>query len=162
MYKLAFAVAVAGAIGAAAPAAAQSSRIEAGLLTCSVEGGVGLILGSQKSTECRFQGADGKITEIYTGKVTKVGIDIGVTGPAQIVWAVFAPSNALRPGSLEGTYVGASAQATAGVGVGANALVGGSNNTVALQPVSVQTQTGINIAAGIGGLELNSPVTGTR
>jgi hypothetical protein len=162
MNKLVLAVTAASVIAAVTPATAQNARIEAGILTCSVEGGIGLILGSQKATECQFKGADGKITEIYTGKVTKVGIDIGVTGPAQIVWAVFAPSDALRPGSLSGTYLGASAQATAGVGVGANALVGGSGNTVALQPVSVQTQTGINVAAGIGGLELNSPVAGVR
>ncbi|GGE42128.1 hypothetical protein GCM10007276_19290 [Agaricicola taiwanensis] len=143
----------------ATPAAAQETRVEVGVLNCSVEGGIGLILGSQKSTECRFQTADGKVTEIYTGKVTKVGIDIGVTGESQIVWAVFAPSNALQPGSLEGNYVGASVQATAGVGVGANALVGGSGNTIALQPISTQTQTGLNVAAGIGGISLNSPVT---
>ncbi len=160
MKTLSLAVAAAGIAAATVPAAAQgTSRVEAGLLTCSVEGGIGLILGSQKATECQFKSGDGGVTEIYTGKVTKVGIDIGVTGPAQIVWAVFAPSNALRPGSLEGTYIGASAQATAGVGVGANALVGGSNNTIALQPVSVQAQTGLNVAAGIGGLQLDSPVT---
>jgi hypothetical protein len=152
-------IALAGLACTTLPAAAQETRVEVGVLNCSVEGGVGLILGSQKDTECRFQTADGKVTEIYTGKVTKVGIDIGVTGESHIVWAVFAPSNALRPGSLEGNYVGASVQATAGVGVGANALIGGSGNTIALQPVSTQTQTGLNIAAGIGGISLDSPVT---
>lgn len=144
---------------AASPAAAQETRVEVGILNCSVAGGIGLILGSQKATECRFQTADGKVTEIYTGKVTKVGVDIGVTGQGQMVWAVFAPSKALQPGSLEGSYVGASVQATAGVGVGANALIGGSGKTIALQPISTQTQSGLNIAAGIGGLTLNSPVT---
>ncbi len=156
MKRLALAAAL-GALALSAPASAQQGA-EVGVLNCSVEGGIGLILGSQKATECVFESSDGKVREIYTGTVTKVGIDIGVTGSAQIVWAVFAPTSAFRPGSLEGSYAGVSAEATAGVGVGANVLVGGSDRTISLQPVSVSAQTGLNVAAGIGGLTLNSPV----
>jgi hypothetical protein len=67
---------------------------------------------------------------------------------------VFAPTNRVGPGDLAGTYGGVAASATVGVGLGANALVGGSNNTIALQPVSLQGQTGLSVAAGIAGLEL--------
>ena len=56
---------------------------------------------------------------------------------------------------LTGTYTGASAEVSVAAGLGANVLVGGSNRTVALQPLSVQGQVGLDIAAGIGQLELH-------
>jgi hypothetical protein len=40
-------------------------------------------------------------------------------------------------------------------GLGANVLVGGSSQTVALQPLSVQGQIGLDIAAGVGSLDLH-------
>lgn len=150
--------ALAATATATAPAHAQNSRVEAGMLTCDVSGGIGLILGSSKATECTFESSDGSITEIYTGRVTRFGLDIGVTGGARMVWVVLAPSTALEPGTLAGTYAGVSADASVGVGGGANVLVGGSGDTISLQPVSVQAQTGINVAAGISGMSLESPV----
>ena len=70
-----------------------------------------------------------------------------------MVWAVYAPTS--RPaGALAGTYGGASAEATVGAGLGANVLVGGSNRTIQLQPLSVQGQTGLNIAPGVSGIDL--------
>jgi hypothetical protein len=39
-------------------------------------------------------------------------------------------------------------------GVGANVLIGGSNRTVTLQPVSFQGQSGLNVAAGVAGIDL--------
>lgn len=138
--------------------AQSTNRIETGLLTCSGEGGWGLILGSQKQMRCTFTGVSGRPLGFYAATVTKFGLDIGVTGPTNIVWAVFAPANRAgenyEVGSLSGTYAGVTAEATAGVGLGANALVGGGPNSFALQPVSVQSQTGLNIAAGIGTLRL--------
>jgi hypothetical protein len=71
-----------------------------------------------------------------------------------MVWGVFAGTSRYV-GMLNGTYVGATAQATVAAGVGANALIGGSNHSVALQPVSVQGQVGLNAAGGIGALELH-------
>jgi hypothetical protein len=133
------------------------AAVEAGTLECNVEGGVGLILGSSKAMECRYSSADGQIVEVYDGRVTKLGVDIGVTGKSVIIWQVFAPTASLRPGSLEGSYVGATGQATVGVGAGANVLVGGSDKTISLQPVSVSAQSGLNVAAGIGAIELSSP-----
>ncbi len=154
MHKLLLAAAVGGLSLAALPA---QSAVEAGRLECSVEGGVGLILGSSKAMECRYSSADGQITEVYDGRVTKLGVDIGVTGESVIIWQVVAPTKELRPGALAGTYVGATGEATVGAGVGANVLIGGSDKTISLQPLSVGAQSGLNVAAGIGSIELTSP-----
>jgi hypothetical protein len=98
------------------------------------------------------QGADDR----YSGTINKFGIDIGTTTKSVVSWAVFAPTAALKNGALAGSYGGVSGEATVGVGVGANALVGGSNKTIVLQPLSVQAQQGLNIAAGIAALELRA------
>jgi hypothetical protein len=132
------------------PAQAQSG-IKTGTLVCNVAGGIGYLVGSRKAVHCTFTGANG-LYEHYIGHVTKVGLDIGATTSGQIVWAVFEPT--AHHASLGGNYAGVTAQATFGAGLGANALVGGSNNSVALQPFSVEGTTGLNLAAGVGGLEL--------
>ena len=134
-----------------APAQAQNS-VQSGSLTCDVSAGIGFIIGSQRSVNCTFQPNAGP-PEYYSGTISKLGVDIGVTGGGVMVWLVFAPTN--RPiGALSGTYVGGAADASVIVGAGANALVGGSNRTVALQPLSVQGQVGLNVAAGVAGLDL--------
>lgn len=134
------------------PVQAQD-RIQAGSLTCDVSAGIGFIIGSQRSVNCTFQPSGPGPVEYYQGSISKLGVDIGVTAGGVMVWLVFAPTN--RPiGALSGTYVGGAAEATVIAGVGANALVGGSNRTVALQPLSVQGQAGLNIAAGVAGLDL--------
>jgi hypothetical protein len=91
--------------------------------------------------------------EVYTGSITKFGLDLGATAGGEMIWAVYAPTNR-RLGALAGHYGGASAEATVGAGVGANVLVGGSNRTVSLQPVSVQGQAGLNVAAGVAEIDL--------
>ena len=96
---------------------------------------------------CNFKPKGGP-PEAYVGTLTRVGLDIGVTGGGAIIWGVFTSTN-LYAGMLTGTYVGASAEASIAAGLGANVLVGGSNRAVALQPLSVQGQTGLNIAAGV-------------
>jgi Protein of unknown function (DUF992) len=128
------------------------ARVEAGVLRCSVAGGVGLLVGSSKPMRCvfRHRGTD----EYYSGRITKIGLDIGITKRTDIAWAVLAPTANIRPASLAGRYAGVSAEATIGVGVGANALLGGSRQSIILQPLSVQSQTGLNIAAGVAGLRL--------
>jgi len=134
------------------PAQAQE-RVQAGSLTCDVSAGIGFIIGSQRSVNCTFQPSGPGPVEYYSGSISKLGVDIGVTAGGVMVWLVFAPTN--RPiGALQGTYVGGAADASVIVGGGANALIGGSNRTVALQPLSVQGQAGLNIAAGVAGLEL--------
>ncbi len=145
---------VAMALGATAPATAQSSRVEVGRLSCDVEGGVGLLIGSSKDMVCEFHRRNGR-SEVYEGTIDKLGIDIGITGRTHIEWVVFSVRDRDVPrGSLAGTYVGASAEATVGVGLGGNWLVGGSRNGFALQPWSIQGQTGLNYSWTLTRLEL--------
>jgi hypothetical protein len=136
-----------------ADAAKGKDGIRVGVLNCQVSGGTGFIFGSSKDLRCQFEGVSGK-TERYVGVIDKFGIDIGVTGPGAMTWAVFAPTEDVRRGALAGDYVGASAEATVGVGAGANILVGGSDETISLQPLSVQGQTGLNAALAVSGLAL--------
>lgn len=136
-----------------APAAGRSGA-NAGSLTCNVAGGMGFVFGSSKDLNCLFTRTDG-VAERYAGSIKKYGVDIGFTKEAQMVWLVFAPGN-IGPGSLAGGYVGATASATVGVGAGANVLVGGGSGQVTLQPVSVEGSVGLNIAAGVGEVELKA------
>jgi hypothetical protein len=149
------AVAISAMMAAPAPALAQGAdRTKVGSLTCDISAGIGVIIASKKSVTCLFTPAQaGAAKEVYTGSITKFGLDVGATSGGRMIWSVFAPSNA-KFGALAGNYTGASAEATVGAGLGANVLVGGSNRTVSLQPVSVQGQTGLNLAVGVAGLEL--------
>lgn len=124
-----------------------------GVLTCNVESGWGYILGSSKDIRCSYV-PNGGSPERYMGDISKVGIDIGYTKGGVIIWNVIAPASDLKPGALEGGYGGVSAQATVGVGLGANVLVGGFDKSIALQPLSIEGNTGLNVAAGIGAVNL--------
>jgi len=135
-----------------APAGAQSLRV--GVLECYGRGGTTFIVGSVHEFECTFRPDGGPGPESYHGTVRRVGLDLGFTDRAAVAWIVLAPTARIGRGELSGTYIGASANASIGVGLGANALVGGSNNTFALQPLSLQGQTGLNVAAGIAAFEL--------
>jgi hypothetical protein len=150
--KKSFAVlgAIAFAALAVAPAEARV-RARAGVLNCQVAPGVGLIFGSQRAVECDFRSRHYR--EHYTGRITRIGLDIGVSSGQQIAWAVFAPARRGR-GALAGSYVGATAEASLAAGLGANALIGGFQRSIALQPLSVGTQTGFNLAVAVSGLEL--------
>lgn len=134
------------------PASAQT-RVKAGTLDCNVSGGIGLIIGSQKSMGCVFVSNRGR-REFYNGMITRFGLDLGITGRGRLVWAVYAPT-AWPPYALAGNYAGGAADASIGVGGGANILVGGNEDTISLQPLSVTGQTGVNIAAGVAGLRLD-------
>jgi hypothetical protein len=148
------AVALVGGAALYGQTQAQTSGANVGSLTCNVAGGVGFVFGSSKQISCLFNRTNGT-AERYTGEIKKFGVDIGFTKEAQMVWLVFAPG-ALAPGSLAGDYGGATASATVGVGAGANVLIGGSSKQITLQPVSVEGSTGLNVAAGIGAVELRS------
>jgi hypothetical protein len=152
--NIALLAAVIGFAALAGSEAQAQARVEVGVLTCTVRGGTGFIIGSTKELRCHFNkpGRD----EYYRGTINKFGLDIGVTQQSAIAWAVFAPTANLPPRSLNGTYGGVSAEATVGVGVGANALVGGSNKSIILQPLSVSAQQGLNLAAGIASLQLRA------
>lgn len=148
------ALAIAAAAALPAPIFAQApNRTKAGTLTCDISGGIGMIIASKKDVTCMFTPSQPGPREVYVGSISKFGLDIGATTGGEMVWAVYAPSTR-KFGALAGNYGGASAEATVGAGVGANVLVGGSNRTVTLQPLSVQGQTGLNIAAGVAGLDL--------
>src|SRR5438046_2301213 len=133
-----------GAVGALAlglalasfdPAAAQRPAwAKTGALNCDVSGGFGWIIGSQKSVQCVFTPDLPGRQEAYVGTISKFGLDLGATARSQMVWAVYAQTVG-GFGALAGVYSGATAEATAGLGLGANVLVGGSNRTVALQPL---------------------------
>ena len=137
----------------AAPAASQQQRVQAGTLECSLSSGIGMVVASQRNIACNFK-PNGGPPEAYAGTMSRIGLDIGITGGGAIIWAVFTTTN-LYSGMLTGTYVGASAEMSIAAGLGANVLVGGSNRAVALQPLSVQGQVGLNIAAGVSQLELH-------
>jgi hypothetical protein len=137
------------------PAPAQGAGVRVGTLSCNVAAGWGFVFGSSRALRCTLTPGPGH-PEHYYGKINKFGVDIGYTQGGVLVWGVFAPSANLAPGALAGDYAGATAGATVGVGVGANALIGGSNRTISLQPLSIEGNTGLNVAAGIGSITLRS------
>ena len=130
---------VAAAIGilSAAPASGQSSA-KVGLLTCELGTSVGLIIGSRQHMRCRFTPDAGGTPEVYSGTITRVGLDVGIRGGGVMGWAVFAPTNAVRHGALRGNYAGASGDVSLGLGAGGKLLVGGSHRTISLQPLALQ------------------------
>jgi Protein of unknown function (DUF992) len=134
---------------------AYAEDATAGLLKCDVASGWGFIFGSSKDLKCVYSPVGGQPTENYTGEIQKFGVDIGYTQSGVILWSVLAPRTNLEPGALEGKYVGVTAEASAGAGIGANVLVGG-GNSVSLQPISISGQEGLNVAAGIGALNLKA------
>ena len=146
--------ALAAAIAAAQSAAAQD-RPKVGALRCEVSSGLGLIVTSAKEMRCIFTSSRG-YSERYFGMVRKFGLDLGRTNRGVLAWEVFAPMQGPRRGALAGDYLGVDASATVGVGVGANALIGGSGRSIALQPLSVQAQTGLALAAGVASLTLRA------
>lgn len=137
---------------------AQDQGIELGTLDCAIGGGTGFIFGSTKDLSCTFTPADKSFApEAYFGVVNKYGLDIGTTKQTVMQWLVLTPlKNIYAPGALAGDYVGASAEVTAAIGAGANLLVGGSSQAFTLQPLSLQTQTGMNIAIGVSQFQLRS------
>lgn len=129
------------------------SRVKTGVLECRGGPSIGLVVGSTTTLSCVYRGDD-RFEDRYIGTVRKVGLDIGITQETALAWAVFAPTGRIGPGDLSGNYGGVQGSASVGVGLGANALVGGSQNSVALQPLSLQGQVGFNVQAGLEGLEL--------
>lgn len=150
--SLKFLAAAALAVAFAVPAQADS---KVGTLDCDVSAGVGMVITSQKGVRCVFTPTTTRKPEIYAGAITKFGLDVGFTSGGKMIWAVYAPTTAKLRGALSGNYAGASAEATVGAGLGANALVGGNNQTITLQPISIQGQAGLNLAVGVAGLRLN-------
>jgi hypothetical protein len=146
------AIAIASLVASIASANALPP-VRAGVLECQGGQNVGFVVGSLTSLECVFQ-SQGRRPEAYVATVRRFGVDLGVTEQTRFQWAVNAPNSRLGRGELAGTYGGIGANASIGVGGGGNFLVGGPANAYALQPISVQGQTGFNVAAGVAGIEL--------
>jgi Protein of unknown function (DUF992) len=143
--------ALASSVGGAS--AQQVARVQVGVLECRGGASIGFVVGSVTNLGCVLR-ADGLPEDRYIATIRKVGLDLGITQESALAWGVFAPVAQIGPGGLSGNYVGAQGSATLGVGVGGNVLVGGSANSIALQPLSVQGQVGISVAAGLESLEL--------
>jgi len=144
-----------GATSESAPASGggQTATVRAGYLSCHVNSGWGFIFGSSRNLRCAYALQPG-YTEYYDGSITKFGADIGYLHSAVLLWAVVTPSTNLGQGALEGHYGGATVSAALGVGGGANVMVGGFKDSIALQPISIEGQNGLNVAAGVVGLSL--------
>ncbi len=150
-------IAVVPFLVASTPLAAQEAqKAKVGMLTCQTSASIGLIVGSHQRLRCRFAPDNGGPQEYYSGHVGRIGLDVGIRAAGVLAWAVYAPSKSIHYGSLAGTYVGASGDISLGIGVGAKALVGGSHNSVALQPISLEGQVGINVALSISSLKLSA------
>ncbi|RAI42625.1 DUF992 domain-containing protein [Rhodoplanes roseus] len=143
----------------ALPAAAQApgaSWTQVGMLDCRVDPSIGFIIAGHQSMQCRFTQNAPIPPQGYQGAINTVGISIGVSAGGRLAWAVFAPTTGVPAGALAGEYIGASADAALGVGVGANVLIGGSNRTVALQPLSLEGSIAFNVTLGVSALKLRA------
>jgi hypothetical protein len=147
------AVAVLVALFAGAHAQQPLPRVQVGILECRGGSSVGFIVGSVTHLGCVLR-TDGMPEDRYVATIRKVGLDLGITEESALAWGVYAPVARLGPGDLSGNYAGVQGSASVGVGLGGNVLVGGSANSIALQPLSVQGQIGLNVAAGLESLEL--------
>jgi len=133
----------------------DAKRVKVGLLTCDVAGSVGFIIGSRREMRCVFQpSGTGQYPQYYRGRVSKWGLDIGQTNDAVISWIVISSEVDVPNGNLNGDYKGVSAEATAALGLGANLLIGGLKQNYVLQPLSLQTQSGLNLAVGVTNMRL--------
>jgi len=140
---------------ASTPAFAER-RTKVGTLTCDVSAGVGLIVFQKQDLNCKFRSSTGGPVSRYTGHIADYGVALGAVKAGYLVWGVIASTKGVAPGALAGTYAGVGAEATAGVGLGANLLVGGTGRAFSLQPLSVQGQVGVNVAAGITSVTLTA------
>jgi hypothetical protein len=147
-------VAIALATVAAATEASAQERAKVGTLVCNLAPSVGFIVGGNQRLSCRYNPDVPAPPEVYVGSITTVGLDIGFKSGGRMIWAVFAPTSGYIRGALAGNYAGASADVSLGIGLGANALIGGSRRSIALQPLSVEANTGVNLAAGVSQLRL--------
>lgn len=149
-------VAIAAAVAAffaVSPANAQHyERI--GTLECKVAPNVSFVVGSHRTAGCTFYPANQRQMHRYRADFGRIGVDLNVSSGGTLVWAVHAHNRRLYRGDLRGTYTGASANITVGLGLGANVLVGGSNNTIALQPLSGEGNVGLGVSLGVGQMVL--------
>lgn len=139
----------------AAPIAdAQDAKVVAGTLTCKGQGTVGLVVGSKEELACKYAPVGGGPVHRFRGSTSRVGLDVGIRGKSVMVWTVLGSTTQIPGEQLGGNFAGVSADVAAGLGVGANVLLGGNNKSIVLQPVSVKGEVGLNIAVGVASLSL--------
>ena len=149
------ALSLVAAVASATPLLAKDAPgLQVGKLTCAVQETTNFIVGSTATLGCNYKPATGGAVQYYTGTIKDFGIDIGSVENATLIWGVLAPSADMQPGALEGTYGGVTAGASLGAGLEANALIGGFDKSIALNPLSVQGETGTNITLGVSKLTL--------
>lgn len=139
-------------------AAPASAEVKLGILSCDIDGGTGYVITSNKGLSCTFKPSRNAPTETYTGYISKLGIDLGITHQGTLQWAVLALASNYETGQLAGTFLGVNAEASIVTGGGANLLVGGFRKSFTLQPLSAQAQTGINVAVAVTSMRLESPL----
>lgn len=144
---------IVGAIAMVPSVSSAAGEVKAGYLSCHVASGWGIVFGSSRNLNCTYTPASGEI-EHYRGTINKFGADIGYQQSGVILWTVLAPAATNKPGALAGNYAGATASATVGVGAGVNVLTGGLNNSIALQPISIEGTNGLDVAAGVATISL--------
>jgi hypothetical protein len=144
-------------VTAAGPVSAQpAGRVKVGTLACQLSPSVGYVVGSRQALTCRFNPETPRPPEAYVGAIKTAGLDIGVKAGGAMLWAVFAPVSGYYRGALAGTYAGVSGDVAIGLGLGANVLVGGSHRSIALQPLSVEGNVGIDVTLGVSRLRLRA------
>ncbi len=153
LFRLKLAAWLAGAAVLSGMAGGAAAAPRVGLLECNVAPGVGLVVVSSRTLACVLTPRHGP-REYYTGTINRFGLDLGFTSGGRFAWAVFTAGSALPPYALAGEFVGASGSAAFGGGVSANVLIGGTNRSISLQPLSLGVETGLNLSAGVGGLSL--------
>ena len=139
------------------PAGAQNWT-QVGTLSCKVDPNIGFIIVGHQPMQCVYNQAPGSLPQVppqsYDGAINTIGLSIGISAGSVLGWAVFAPTTGMPAGALAGEYVGVSGDIGIGLGAGANVLVGGSNRTIALQPLSLQGSVALNVVAGLSSLKL--------
>lgn len=143
------------ALALATGAQAQKAKFRTGTLVCKGKGGIGLIIGSREKLLCTYTPSGNRPKHEFHGVISKLGLDIGIKGKSTMVWGVFGSSTQLPGEALVGSFGGVSADATLGIGAGANFLVGGNAKSVVLQPLSIKAAVGVNLAVGVSSLRLD-------
>lgn len=145
--------AIAAGLTATAPAMANE-RVQLGVLSCDIQGGTSYVIGSNKAVDCEYRPSRGGSVQRYSGMISKLGVDLGMTQNGNLHWAVFGVNYNVGEGELAGRYYGANAEASIVTGAGINLLTGGPRTGLTLQPLSAQAQTGLNLAVAVAGLDL--------
>ena len=127
--------------------------MKVGVLNCeAVEGSrVNLLVRSTVDVVCTFEGESGTQYS-YRGETgIALGLDLSFRKNESFAFTVISSSKGVpAKEALAGKYVGASASATVGVGLGAAALVGGSAKSFGLNPLAIEANEGFGISGGIG------------